>query len=134
MGPSRAGNARDIFINNSRDINNVGLVQRCPYLQMIFHEQGCLRIRVSANKPKEGEGGRGRRLKNKSCFRLGETQRPGLTSVTQPAWCRAAEGGGLCICAPSYAKGDRVPSASSPAQTEGTTGMRALMERRWASP
>lgn len=68
MGPSRAGNARDIFINNSRDINNVGLVQRCPYLQMIFHEQGCLGMRVSANKPKEGEGGRGRRLKNKSVF------------------------------------------------------------------
>lgn len=37
MEPCRAGNARDIFINDSRDINNVGLAQRFPYLQMIFH-------------------------------------------------------------------------------------------------
>jgi hypothetical protein len=38
MQSMTAGNARDIFINNSRAINNAGPGQRFPYMQMIFLE------------------------------------------------------------------------------------------------
>lgn len=57
-----AGNARDIFINNSRAINNAGPGQRFPYMQMIFLEELCLGKGVGASKPKKEEGSRGRRL------------------------------------------------------------------------
>ena len=40
--PYRAGNVRDIFINNSRAINNAEPGQRFPYMQMLFLEEPCL--------------------------------------------------------------------------------------------
>jgi hypothetical protein len=70
----RAGNARDIFMNNSKTINNVGLVQRFPYLQMILHEEGCRLKKVGAKSPRRKKEAEADSCKTSQRCRLMETR------------------------------------------------------------
>lgn len=84
---------------------------------------------TSPRRKKEAEADS---YKTSQWFRLGETQMSVPTSLTQCAWPGAAEVD-LGSWVLGHVKRDRVPSAKGPAQMERTTGMRALVVRRWAS-
>lgn len=91
--PRRAGNARDIFINNSRDINNVGLVQRFPYLQMIFCEQGCPLHESECQQAQEGSGKQRQKVvEQASVSALGRHR--GCTAISDSASLAGATGVG----------------------------------------